>query len=333
MQSAFKFPFTGTEDAYSPFSFNLNAAPSALPDTVILFVASSNFFGKTAIPGSTLKLDSISFAGVQNQPAEWNGSFEKWINDSIHVPNKWNIDSKTGQGVNRTTDTASGKFAAEVTTYLEEDAAGNILARAGDIVNGKRDASYACWKGSYPYSNKTDTLLFSYKYLPMPGDSASATPTFRKSGFTIQTLSVKLCASLIGYQPVQIPFDLFLAPDSVVVQFKSSLWQNTFTVFTGSTLNVDNVHFSSQPLSFVTETIKGDFFSLYPNPCAGKFTVESSAIISSVNVLNIVGDEIYSVVPGTKKSITVDPGKQPRGIYFVEMLSGNKKSVRKVVVQ
>ncbi len=78
-------------------------------------------------------------------------------------------------------------------------------------------------------------------------------------------------------------------------------------------------------------------FSVFPNPSGSKFTIRSASSISNVQITmrNALGAVVYSTTISKEngKNVEVNPGELPAGTYIVEIVSGNKKTVKKVVVE
>jgi hypothetical protein len=240
----------GVKTSYTLFNLTLSPALSETPDSVMFGATSSDINAVSIIPGSTLKLDSVSFTGVTSQPAQINASFELWQSQELNRPDNWNSDR--GDGMNRTTDVVAGNYAIELTTYLGDNN-GNPQARSSQISNGYYDNSCNCMKGGYPFSNQIDTLVFSYKYVPMGNDSANVSLNFKKNGSNIGWAGISLYATAT-YQYKEIPFSIGQAPDTVIVLIGSSDWQNSELSFIGSVLKIDEIHFKSQPIIVVKTT-------------------------------------------------------------------------------
>lgn len=79
-------------------------------------------------------------------------------------------------------------------------------------------------------------------------------------------------------------------------------------------------------------------FSVYPNPSAGKFIIESdNGCFQSDNIqieiFNLLGEKINLSCYKLKTSIEVDISKSPKGIYFVIFHDGEKIYNQKIVLQ
>lgn len=75
-------------------------------------------------------------------------------------------------------------------------------------------------------------------------------------------------------------------------------------------------------------------FSVYPNPCSGKFTISSNSTISSVEIYNLLGARIPANIKLNQQvSCEIDLSGQARGIYLIKIMNGAKSSTRKIVIQ
>jgi hypothetical protein len=87
-----------------------------------------------------------------------------------------------------------------------------------------------------------------------------------------------------------------------------------------------------QAYSIIMGTVKNNFAALayYPNPVKGVFTIANGAAISNVEVINTLGQRVYSAaVNNNTASINFEGLKS--GIYFVKVQSGTAAQTIKVV--
>ena len=122
---------------------------------------------------------------------------------------------------------------------------------------------------------------------------------------------------------MEIPFNLLQSPDTVIVEFQTSLWNDTLVSYVGSTLILDEVRFKSNPLpSGFLNLGPQDLVSVFPNPTNGLFTLYSEMKNSLLEIYNEIGEKIYFRQIETGK-IWIDISNQPRGIYFYKLKSEN----------
>jgi hypothetical protein len=84
----------------------------------------------------------------------------------------------------------------------------------------------------------------------------------------------------------------------------------------------------------IEENSINNLFSISPNPSTGIFTLSSSEKISSIEISDVLGKQVYKSHASTSLSMTMDLSSQAKGIYFVKMMDekGNF-GVRKIVLQ
>lgn len=75
-----------------------------------------------------------------------------------------------------------------------------------------------------------------------------------------------------------------------------------------------------------------NYFSVYPNPTAGAFTITTDeATIKNIEVINVLGEKVQGLNVFTHTG-TIDLSSQPDGIYFVRVNTEKEMLSRKVVV-
>ena len=67
--------------------------------------------------------------------------------------------------------------------------------------------------------------------------------------------------------------------------------------------------------------------SIYPNPTASKWTIESSRIIKTLTLFNLLGQKILEETSNERK-VTIDASDLQTGIY---MLKINNTTIKKVI--
>ena len=72
--------------------------------------------------------------------------------------------------------------------------------------------------------------------------------------------------------------------------------------------------------------------NIFPNPTTGKFNIESSENISSIEITNLLGEKVFTSTIDHQRS-TIDLSFQPKGIYFVEMISDDIRQTRKIIIE
>jgi sugar lactone lactonase YvrE len=72
-------------------------------------------------------------------------------------------------------------------------------------------------------------------------------------------------------------------------------------------------------------------FTVYPNPSNGIVFLSSERIISSFEIINSLGKEVYSSRVDSNKS-EIDLNDQPKGIYFLRIKVGNDVATKKIII-
>ena len=211
---AYMFLLGGIQNNYTLFNFVFNPALTVTPDSVIFAAISCKISGGQGAPqgppGSTLILDSVSFTGVGSQPAQMNGDFESWQNQTFESPANWYTQSDMGEGFNKTTDSKAGNYAIELKTYLGSNQYNQPTARSGQVSTGywPNNCGGGCNQlGGFPFANQVDTLAFYYKYTPSGNDSAQVFMSFKKNSANIWGSGMSLHASSV-YQYKEMPFNI-----------------------------------------------------------------------------------------------------------------------------
>ncbi len=145
--------------------------------------------------------------------------------------------------------------------------------------------------------------------------------------------------------PVSIPVTdscenlMLVSPDFADTLYPAFSYNADTINFTMDTLKYCNVII----LEFTTTTSINENqilpeinISIYPNPTTGMFIIEGAGI-KNIEITNISGQVVYDRnLQGLKNLeglIQVDLSKQPKGIYFIKIMSNNIISVKKIIIQ
>ena len=334
----YMYQIGGIHNTYTLFDFEFNPALPATPDSVIFGAISCKLGqqGPVGIPGEILKIDSVSFKGTTAQPALMDGDFELWKSQTFNSPDNWYLQNDNELAVNRTTDAKAGNYAIELQTFLG-DRDNHPVAQSGSISTGYYvdNCNNCAQQGGYPFSNMIDTLAFWYKYVPSGGDSAVVYLNFKKNGTEIYGTGSSLHAAST-YQYKEIPFNIGQTPDSVIVQFQSSSWNDTLLSFVGSNLKIDQIHFKSQPLiTNIFNYKNGNTLSVFPNPTTGKIQIMTSgAVIRNLEIYNVLGENIYKASDYKQQAMNeADLSDFQKGIYYIKVIYENGNAEMKTVIK
>lgn len=323
--------FGGVKNSYTLFDYDFESVLTETPDSLIFGFVSSDFrFEDDAIDGATLFVDSISLKGVVEQPALLNLNFEQWENYQsppylLGWPNAMHDD-----GIQQTTDAKAGNFALKLVSYQGEETSGpnnDIVTQRvwpGTVTTGWWSEDCECQVGGMPYALAVDTITFWYKYAPVLNDEAELWLNFRKNGQAIAHRAHRLPATST-YTYVSYAFNIGQVPDSLIVQFQSSLWSNSALSYAGSTLIIDEVLLKSELVPTQLLNINENGLVYGPNPVVDKLNFGANTTVQAV--YNSTGKRIQLMI--AKNSI--DFSNVSSGIYFVIFESEGERSTRRIV--
>jgi hypothetical protein len=86
------------------------------------------------------------------------------------------------------------------------------------------------------------------------------------------------------------------------------------------------------PCTSMPENRTEQVISIYPNPSAGEFTVQSGADVT-ILLFNVLGQQVKNVELNSENLFTVRVEDLPRGIYFVKSATGKTIGGEKVVIR
>ncbi len=323
--------FGGVKNSYTLFDYDFESVLTETPDSLIFGFVSSDFrFEDDAIDGATLFVDSISLKGVVEQPALLNLDFEHWDNyQSPPYLLGW-PNAKHNDGIEQTTDAKAGNFALKLLSYQGVERSGEnfeiVTPRVwpGSVSTGWWEEDCECQVGGMPYTLAVDTITFWYKYAPVLNDEAELWLNFRKNGQTIAHRAHRLQAAST-YTYVSYAFDIGQVPDSLILQFQSSLWSNSALSYAGSTLIVDELYLKSELVPNQVLTLNVDGIVYGPNPVVDKLNFTENAIVKAVfnstgKRIQLMSDENY-----------IDFSNVSSGIYFVIFEKEGKSSSYRII--
>lgn len=97
-------------------------------------------------------------------------------------------------------------------------------------------------------------------------------------------------------------------------------------------LKFDNIKVDADTTLTVNEIIFDNLvFSVYPNPANDLLSISmtNNEKINRINIYNSIGENVYS----TTNSSTINVSNLSNGIYLLEVVSGNSRGIRRIVVQ
>lgn len=81
------------------------------------------------------------------------------------------------------------------------------------------------------------------------------------------------------------------------------------------------------------QNVANSRINFYPNPSNGIFTINSDDIkLQSCNILNVLGESVFSQKSNLSNQINIDLSAQPKGIYLVEISDINNNYFKKKII-
>ena len=287
---------------------------------------------ETYVEGSELFIDKVSFTGISAQPAQLNGDFEAWVEESIEKPLSWSSPFGT-EGVFKTTEAFAGSYALELHTLFIEDEMGSYSV-PGMLMSGSWNSESI--EGSLPIWNLTDTLLFYYKYQPAnPVDSAIFS-VFLLSGEDMVNARSRYLVASDTYTLVEIPLEAqneYWLPDNMIIMASSSLTENSDSSFAGAVLTLDEIHLKTRgwTIDIMPEPLQELEAFVYPNPGRAKvFISDPGHKYRQISIYTLTGQLILHQYKAEDQNLLeLDLSGQPEGLYLIKLSSGEDKVLLK----
>lgn len=272
-----------------------------------------------------------------------NTNFEEWSPSGSPAPFDWEFPTNwtsnnattefTSAGVQKTTDSYEGTFAAQLTTV---NAFGEFTPAM--IVNGDGDLNFGEFSveiitagddlgtvpvavsGYYKFSSTSD------------GDSGEAVLLLKKYNADLDKQDTVLLERKL--LPPQEEYTLFSfdieplteSPDSIILAFYSTRENEPLA---GGQLLIDEV---SMGVTGITDSELSEF-QIYPNPTNGIITIESNKSDNmEITVRSLTGEKVFR--DKMNEAINqIDLTYLNKGIYFVEIIVDDNGWTKKLIIR
>ncbi|MAM30589.1 MAG: hypothetical protein CMC13_16355 [Flavobacteriaceae bacterium] len=101
---------------------------------------------------------------------------------------------------------------------------------------------------------------------------------------------------------------------------------NSGKSMTITNVNGDTAYYNNALLS--VEETNFDSISLYPNPATDRVTIQAEISVDQVHLYNVLGNRLLSQKNQTN---TIDISSLSAGVYFVEVVSSQQRSIQKLI--
>ncbi len=272
------FYLHGEETDWTAFSFTF--AQSMQVDSVTIGIASSDAINESAVEGSWIRVDNISFVG-SNAPPIGNHSFEVWNDVNYDKPDGWSI-TQYGAGVVesvvKSTNSHNGTYAVELVTLASDLISGDTVS--GILTNGTiHDMDSLFFSGGVPFTLEPDTFMGFYSTT----DTINGLIRFWNNSTEVSHEYIQLFPAGNSYQAFALPLNLTGTPDSMLIYFFGG---NEL----GSSLLLDDLTLVGGNVGILELDIVNNF-KTYPNPSA-----EVLYFTYSINKYSSVQIAIYDIL-------------------------------------
>ncbi len=320
------FYLHGEETNWTSFSFSFTQSMQV--DSVTIGIASSDAINESAVEGSWILVDNISFQG-SNAPALSNHSFEDWEDISYEKPDGWFINLY-GAGVVapivKSTNAYSGSYAIEILSIDGSDIGDDTIS--GILTNGVYTSTDSLiFSGGVPFTLEPEELMGYY----IATDTIHGLIEFWNNSDIVEHEYIQLLPAGNTYQSFTVPLDLSAAPDSMLIYFFSGNELGSSVLLDDLTLLGGNV--GVQELNFINN------FKIYPNPNAE--TLYYSYAIDKASKVSVILYDIQGRMVYNGQSSDLNPGehtgqlditKLKKGTYLFNLLINGQVYEQKVVI-
>jgi hypothetical protein len=204
----------------------------------------------------------------------------------------------------------------------------------GLVTLGDLDIINQTITGGQAYTERPDQLTGYYKFSPVGQDTALVGVAFYNGADTIAMESFEITQATSTWTPftIDINYASGASPDTMNIICITSIKD---TAVAGTVLEIDNLQFLggtlSAPQPFIAENI-----NISPNPANTYVNIKASDLSENSEIIihNPVGQVIYSeTVNSNSISKRIDVSKYEKGIYFVEIKSGERNVIKKLVIK
>lgn len=303
---------------------SINVSTGTQDELFIGFVMGDPFGNTAPSPNSTAWVDDVRmYNGGTATTDVPDPSIENWSSVTTETPDNWYslnpLLSQSGlpENVAKTTDAASGSFAAELTVIQEpqsQDTIGSIVSLGPIDVQSQNPFLPA------PYEAMPTELTGAYKYSPSNLDAgAGLLLEFYQNGSVLFSDYQPFTANA-SYTTFTLPINLASAPDSVLMYAFAG--NNP-----GSVLFLDDMAFNGGDVSLEKESLSA--VSVYPNPMDEVIHLRADAN-TEYTLIDITGKVIQKSV--TKNAITkFDLAELKQGVYFFQLYRGGTHETLKFI--
>jgi hypothetical protein len=167
--------------------------------------------------------------------------------------------------------------------------------------------------------------------------------SFGKSLIYVKGIDGFVGVYLCGGNSVNYHFASYSEDDGETWDIIDEMYHSSFGAYnlntgwsciSGSTTLVPDIYRFGELPTNVPNLIKGNDFTIYPNPSNGQFTVKWAKEFSEIEILNIYGKRIYNEKFNSPYTETqLDIRGEPSGMYLIRFRYQNQVTGSKIVIK
>jgi hypothetical protein len=236
-------------------------------------------------------------------------------------------------------DTISVRLNVDTVTFPSQglETLAGFLSYGGAFYAAYPDTPVGLRFGFYPYTQRPDSLIFDYKYIPAPGDNGSA-----YVGMTMNRYDSAQAREIIYLNqawllsptpdwthmilPLIYTVNDTTHPDSIQLIFLSSYIS---PLHRGTSLWLDSVHFDAS-VNIIIDTFPAGIYypsnirgiNAYPNPANEqlRILVQQSEVGSGIQLYNEEGQQVYTAIIDRPEHV-INTACLPAGVYAMRVYS------------
>lgn len=243
-------------------------------------------------------------------------SLENWSSVQVEDVDNWYtlnsllVPSGLPPNVQKSTDAASGSFAAELTVLYEPQSQDTI---SGVVSLGQIEVQSMNPFIPFPYEAMPDELSGSYKYAPSNLDTGGGLLVEFYNNGTILASNYQAFTVNASYTSFTLPLNLSIAPDSILLYAFAG--NNPGTV-----LHLDDLSFNGGDVS-VEEEFKLQS-AIYPNPVEDNLYLRTDKN-TGYQIIDIMGN-IIETGKTSKVISSFDVSELQKGVYFFKLMQNGE---------
>lgn len=314
----------GTHNTWTNATVTITSTPQE--ELFIGFVIGNPFIEDYCTPGSWARIDEVQM--FMNSTATANlpdPGFENWSSMTTEIPDNWYtmnpmLASINMENVNKSTNSNSGTYAAEISTVQYPPVTGDTIR--GFLSLGPINVNN--WGNPFtpvPY-NATPTMFSgSYDYSPSNMDQGSIQIIFYEMGVVIGQAGQQLTGTM-GYNNFNFPLTITGTPDSVAILAFSGNHP-------GSVLLVDNFSLSGGNVGL--DEFAQTNVSVYPNPAKDYVMIKFDDVYA-YEIIDLTG-KVLASAKDLSGAQSIDISTLKDGAYFIRLRNDKSTILESLIIE